>query len=116
MRGRGFDDEPSLIEPAQDAAEIAVIEAELGGDVCGSRLLAVCEFVKDASFGQGKRTFQKVVAQHADTAGVGPVEAPDGAHALVKRMIGHGNALILRVCANIKELCDFVKYLLRVSP
>jgi hypothetical protein len=98
MRGRGFDDEPSLIEPAQDAAEIAVIEAELGGDVCGSRLLAVCEFVKDASFGEGKRTFQKVVAQHADTAGVRPVEAPDGAHALVKRMIGHGNALILDMC------------------
>jgi hypothetical protein len=30
-------------------------------------------------------------------------------------MIGHGNALIL-ICANIKELCDVVKYLLPVWP
>ena len=40
------------MEASQDAAEIAVVEAELGGNLAGRRLLARCEFVEHAGFGQ----------------------------------------------------------------
>ena len=79
----------ALMEASQDAAEIAVVEAELGGNLPGRRLLARCEFVEHAGFGQRVWGFQKVVAQHANPARVGPVEAAHGADALVQGLVRH---------------------------
>ena len=66
-----------------------MVKAELGGDFPGRRLFAVCELVKHAGFGERERAFQKVVAQHADPARVGPVEAADSADMVVEGMAGH---------------------------
>jgi len=89
-----------LIETAQDAAEIPVVQAELGSNFPGRWFLAVCELVKHAGFGERVWAFQKVVAQDADPARVGPVETADGAD-MVEGMAGHARPQS-RICGSIK--------------
>src|SRR4029453_9376919 len=91
----GFDDEPALAKAAQDAAEIAVIEAELRGDFARGRLVPASELVKHARFGERVGGPQEAVLEHADPPRVKAIETPHGADALVEIVGGcgcHGKA------------------------
>ena len=77
VRRRGLDHESALAEAAQDAAEIAVIEAEFRGDFGRGRLVPASEFVEHARFGERVGGLQEAVLEHADPPRVEAVEVAD---------------------------------------
>src|SRR5262245_23493953 len=92
MRRARLEDEPALAEAAQDAAEIALIKAEVGGNLGRRRLLPVRELVEHASFRQRIRAVEEVLLQHADAPRVDAVEPADRADALLEGLVGHAQA------------------------
>src|SRR5208337_821077 len=82
--------QPIAGEALQDAAEIAGIEAELPTDIAGGQVLPICQLVEHARLAQREAAVVQPLAQHADRAGVEPVEPPDGGDTVVERgLLGH---------------------------
>ena len=97
-------DQPALVKAAQDAAEIAGVEAEIAADVGRGGAVALLDLVEHARFGQRERAVEPAVLQHAEMLGVEAVEA---AH--------RGDALRIvrsRSChdGRLGQLLDGVKY------
>src|SRR5712691_1018089 len=82
-------DQPALPETAQDAAEVARIEAEILAEVARRGALPVCQLVEDAHFGQGERARQQALAEEADRARVIPVERPHRYDSRFESLPGH---------------------------
>ena len=70
------------MEAAQDAAEIAGIEAEIAADVGRGRAVALPDLIEHARLGQRERAVEPAVLQHAEVLGVEAVEAPHRGDAL----------------------------------
>jgi hypothetical protein len=84
-----LDDHPALREAAQDAAEIAGVEAELAADLARGRLVAMGDFIKDARLRQRERARRKALLQHADALRIEAVEPPHRRDARGKPGFGH---------------------------
>ena len=75
-------EQPTLLEPPQDAAQVAGIQAQLlpqRGRV-GGRLGA--ELVQDAGLGEREGTLEQRLPQEPDLPGIEPIEAAHGGDAL----------------------------------
>ena len=72
------------LEPAQDAAEVAGVEAEVLGELGRGRLRPVGELVEHAAFGERERALQQPFLQHADALRVEAREAPHRGDALLE--------------------------------
>ena len=59
-------DQPFVLEPAQQAANVAEVEIELGAELSRVNVFALREFVNDAAFGQGQRTAEQALVEQAD--------------------------------------------------
>src|SRR5262249_59425751 len=114
-RRGGLDHEAAVVEAAQDAAEIAVIETERAGERGRCRLVAGGELVQHARFRQRIGAVQEAVLQDADLLGVKAVETANGADALLGEIDcgcrGHGQPPTIK-CDTINKLFDYVKYLI----
>jgi hypothetical protein len=86
------DDQPARLEAAQDAAQVAGIEAEILGEFGRGRPVAMDDLVEHPRFGERERALQPAFLQHADALGVEAVEAPHAGDALARRGLGHGAA------------------------
>ena len=85
-RRRGAARQPLRFEAAQDAAQIAGVEAEIAAEIGRGRRLAVRELVEDAHLGQRERAVEQAIAERADAAGV---EAVERAHRIDRRSGRH---------------------------
>ncbi len=70
-------EQPFVGEAAQDAAEIAVIEVERGGEFARGHLLAMRQLIEHAPFGEGKAGVNQPLLQQSELA---RVEARKAAH------------------------------------
>ena len=101
-------------EAGKDAAEIAVIEAELGGEIGRRAAFAPRQFVEDARLRERKRRIQKAGLQQTDLARVEAREMPHRADARFKsgiRLRKHGARSCISIFDIVKQLLDFVNYL-----
>jgi hypothetical protein len=114
VRRARFLQQAVLAEAAQDAAEIAVVEVEVGGERARRHLLAVGELVEHARFREREARVDQALAQQAELAGVEAGEAPHRGDALLQtvRSRQHGH---LQIGDSVNQLLDGVKYLSR-SP
>src|SRR5262249_33898444 len=92
---RALFDQTSLVEAAEDAAEVARIQSELSGDTGGCHRLTLRELVEHPAFGQRQRTAEEPFVQDANLAGVEATEPPDGADPLVQLRFAHQKATAL---------------------
>ena len=98
-------DQPALVEPAQDAAEVAGIEAEIATDLGRGGAAALPDLVQHARLGQRERAVEPAVLQHAEILRVEAVEAAHRGDAL--RLVSGRNCH----AGSIGQLLDGVKYL-----
>ena len=77
VRRRRALDQAALLEAAQQAAQVAGIEAEVARQLGRGGVLAVRELPQQARFGQRERGRQQAFLQHADAPRVEAVEAAD---------------------------------------
>src|SRR5690606_28844925 len=104
--------QPLALEAAQDAAEIAGIEAELAADIGRSGFLPLRELVQHACLGKGERTLQMLFFQHADLARVEAVEGAERADAAGEFLVrGSGHGATVKLYDSVNEIIDRVKYL-----
>ena len=106
--------EPALgAEALENAAEIALVEAERAGKLGGADAAMVRELVHHAHFGQRKRTFEQALVEHADALRVEAVEASRGFD-----MSGeHGDAAIgYGSHSSFVQMVDEVNYLCEGAP
>jgi hypothetical protein len=73
---RGLD-QATLLEAAQQPAQVAGVEIELARQLGGGRPVVVRQFPQQARFGQRELRVQKAFVQHADAACVIAVELAD---------------------------------------
>ena len=71
-------EEAARLEPSQDPAQIAGVEAEVAAQIGGGRRVAVGELVEHPHLGEREGAVEVVVAERADPAGVEAVEGADG--------------------------------------
>jgi len=80
----------ALFEFAQDAAEIARVEAQFLAEFGGGGALAMSDLIQNASLRERKRALEKALAQHTDLPGVETVEATDGVDVLIGALLDWG--------------------------
>ena len=68
------------LEATQDAAEIARVELQVGGQTARGRPVTHGDLVQHATFRQRVRAAQQPLLQDAEAPRVEPAEAPDGVH------------------------------------
>src|SRR5215472_1307029 len=68
-------DQPSLVKPLQDAAQVTDIKAEIAGDVGRSRAVAMLDLVQHARLRQRKHAVEPAGLQHAEILRVKAVKA-----------------------------------------
>src|SRR5712671_2805946 len=107
VRRNVFADQPTFLKPAQDAAEVPGIEAEIPHDVARRRALALLDLIQHARFSQGERSIEPTMLQHTELLSVETVEAAHRGDAprVVRNHSFHTNC--------IGKLLDGVKYMLR---
>src|SRR5207249_5952362 len=90
------------------AAQVASVESVIAAQRTRGRLFALGELVQHTYLRQRERALIRPLAQHADSPGVGPVEAARGLRPLLQ--------LARRHTANVREILDYVKYFLWPRP
>jgi hypothetical protein len=93
-------------EGAENAAEIAKVKVEMGGDLGGCGLRTIGEFVEDTRFGEGESAMEQVFVQRAEEVSIKAAEPADGSDLSFRD--GQGHFLILDI---VNQFIDFVKYL-----
>src|SRR5262249_47418741 len=81
-------DEPALVEPTDDAAQVAGIEAELAAQLTRRHRVTVRQLVEHAALGQRERTGEIALVEQADLLRVETVEAPHRGHPLLHLLGG----------------------------
>ena len=81
---RTFLQQAVLAEAAQDAAEIAVVEVEIGRERARRHLLAMRELVEHARLGEREARVHQALLQQAELARVEAGEAPHRGDALLR--------------------------------
>ena len=76
--GRSPSQQATLLETAQDPAQVAGVQSQVAAEIGGAARRAVRQLVEHAGFGQRQRGVEQVLAEHADPAGVETVEGADG--------------------------------------
>src|SRR5262245_64939004 len=69
-------DQPPLFESGQKAAEITGVKPQLCAHLGRRSLFTLSQLVNDPGLGQGKLSFQHMLAQYADLFRVEAIEAP----------------------------------------
>src|SRR5262249_414145 len=87
-----LDHEPTLAKAAQDAAEIAVIEAEFGGNLRGCPLLALGKLVEHACLGHRVGGLQEAILQQAKPTRIATIEGSYGGDTLLEIVIWNHRA------------------------
>src|SRR5690606_7632916 len=101
-------------EAAQDAAEIAGIEAEVAAQLGCGRPLALRQLVHHPRLGERERALRQPLLQDADLPGVETVEAPYGSHRAIESF-GHERSPSV-IVVRINQIFDFVKFLAFLRP
>jgi hypothetical protein len=109
VRGKRRPGNQSLVvEILNDPAEVARIKAKLDPDLLGGRIFAGGDLVQHPRFAQRERTFQELLIEHAELAGVEAVKGPHRGYLAVRIWLGHGASKIIAI---VKYLFDFGKYM-----
>src|SRR5260370_6148388 len=83
-------EQAAALEAAQNAAEIAGVEAQLAHQAGGGAGLALGQLVDHARLGEREGAVEIAAGQQADLAGVKAVEPADGSSALGEAGGWHG--------------------------
>jgi len=82
-------DQVAPLEAAQDAAQVARVQAELAAELRRGGLLAVRKLVEHPHLAQRERALEIALVQQADLLGVEAVEAPHRRDARIEAGLGH---------------------------
>jgi hypothetical protein len=84
-------DQAAALEAAQDATEVAGIQAQILAEFGCRRPIAVRQLVQHPRLGGRKQAPQKPLLQQPDLAGVKAIEAAHGSHAAAELLGRHGS-------------------------
>src|ERR1700722_10699964 len=89
--------QPAVVEILDNPGEIARIKAKLDPDLLRSRVLPVCDLVQHPRLAQRERTFQQLLIEHAELAGVEAVEGPYRRDLAIGIWLGHRSPSIIAI-------------------
>src|SRR5215467_5067421 len=103
-----FADQPTLVEPAQDAAAVTGVETEVASDVARRHAVALLDLIEHPGLGQRKCTVEPARPQHAEILSIKTIKAAHRGNAL--RLLDAGDCH----ADSIGQLLARVKYLVRI--
>ena len=104
---RTFFEQPLLAEAAQDAAQIPVVEIEVGGELARGHVLAMRQLVEHARLGEREARVHQALLQQAELARVEAREAPHRGDALFELgMCSWATCRVEQAGDSVKQLFD----------